>query len=150
MPSQFVLDSGVLDTDLLGPVVIATASADLGSLGSSSSSLVTHNATATGALGALTANARAADFIEATASASLGGLEANANTRPDSPTVTASTVGSPSYVQPNFAQPTQEQEVEISTVIAGAIASLGSVSARAMAEISFSILEDDAEVLLLI
>ncbi len=35
MPSQFVLDSGVLDTDLLGPVVIATASADLGSLGSS-------------------------------------------------------------------------------------------------------------------
>lgn len=149
MPSQFVLDSGVLDTDLLGPVVIATASADLGSLGSSSSSLVTHNATATGALGALTANARAADFIQATASASLGGLEANANTRPETPSV-AGGLGLPSYVQPNFAQPTQEQEVEISTVIAGAIASLGSVSARAMAEISFSILEDDAEVLLLI
>ena len=29
MPSQFVLDSGLLNTDLLGPVVIVTASADL-------------------------------------------------------------------------------------------------------------------------
>ena len=150
MPSQFVLDSGLLNTDLLGPVVIVTASADLGSLGSSSTSLVTHNATATGALGSLTATARAADTIQATANAPLGSLSASANTQPVTPTVAASTIGSPNYVQPNFAQPTQEQEVEISTVIAGAIASLGSVSARAMAEISFSILEDDAEVLLLI
>ena len=149
MPSQFVLDSGLLDTDLLGPVVIATASSGLGSLESGSNALVTHNATGAGALGSVIASARAADEIEATASASLGGLEANANTRPATPSV-AGGLGSPSYVQPNFAQPTQEQEVEISTVIAGAIASLGSVSARAMAEISFSILEDDAEVLLLI
>jgi hypothetical protein len=149
MPSQFVLDSGVLDTDLLGPVVIATASTDLGSLESSSNSLVTHNATGVGALGSLIASARAADEIEATASASLGGLEAIANTRPVTPAV-AGGLGSPSYVQPNFPQLAEEQEVQVSTIVANAISSLGSVSAQAMSEISFSILEDDAEVLLLI
>jgi hypothetical protein len=149
MPAEFLLDTGVLDTDLLGPVVIVTASADLGTLDSSSNSLVTHNATATGELGALSANARAADFIEATATASLGGLEASANTQPVTPSVVGG-IGSANYVQPNFPQVLPEPQIEISTVIANAIASLGSVNAQAMSEISFSILEDDAEVLLLI
>ena len=150
MPSQFVLDSGLLNTDLLGPVVVVTASADLGSLGSSSTSLVTHNATATGALGSLTATARAAETIQATANAPLGSLNATANTQPVTPTVATSTIGSPSYVQPNFVQPTPPQEVQVSTIIAGASASLGLPESQAMAEITFSILEDDAEVLLLI
>ena len=150
MPSQFVLDSGLLNTDLLGSVVIVTASADLGSLGSSSTSLVTHNATATGALGNLTATARAAETIQATANAPLGSLSATANTQPVTPTVATSTIGSPSYVQPNFVQPTPPQEVQVSTIIAGASASLGLLGSQAMAEITFSILEDDAEVLLLI
>lgn len=150
MPSQFILDSGLLNTDLLGPVVVVTASADLGSLGSSSTSVVTHKVTATGALGSLTATARAADTIQAIANAPLGSLNANADTIPVTPTVAASTIGSPNYVQPNFVQPTPPQEIKVSIIIAGASASLGLLGSQAMAEISFSILEDDAEVLLLI
>jgi hypothetical protein len=128
MAAQFLLDEGVLDTDLLGPIIIVSASADLGGISSSGSSLVTHLVTM---------------------AAELGGLSANANTQPDTPGGDEGGI-SHGFVQPSFPQVIPPQEIKISTIYAGAVAGLGAVSASAMSEISFSIMEDDAEVLLLI
>jgi hypothetical protein len=149
MPSQFLLDSGVLDTDLLGPVVIVEASSSLGGISPIASATVTHLVTANSSLGSLTASARAADNITAAAEANLGSLDATANTRPETPSVASTGGGTPAFVQPYF-PPKVEPTIEISTIIANANASLGLVKASAMSEISFSILDDDAEVLLLI
>lgn len=128
MAAQFLLDEGVLDTDLLGPIIIVSANADLGGISSSGSSLVTHLVTM---------------------GAELGGLSANANTVPDTP---GGDEGGTShgFVQPYFPPVVPPQEIKISTIYAGAVAGLGAVNASAMSEISFSIMEDDAEVLLLI
>lgn len=128
MAAQFLLDEGVLDTDLLGPVIIVSANADLGGISSSESSLVTHLVTM---------------------GAELGGLSANANTAPDTPggDEGGTTHG---FVQPYFPPVIPPQEIKISTIYAGAVAGLGAVNASAISEISFSIMEDDAEVLLLI
>ena len=128
MAAQFLLDEGVLDTDLLGPIIIVSASADLGGISSSGSSLVTHLVTM---------------------QAELGGLSANANTQPDTPGGDEGGI-SHGFVQPSFPQVMPPQEIKISTIYAGAVAGLGAVNAIAMSEISFSIMEDDAEVLLLI
>jgi hypothetical protein len=149
MAAQFLLDSGVLDTDLLGPVVIVEASSNLGGISSSGSATVTHLVSASSVLGTLNASAVAASTITATAEANLGGLEANANTRPETPSVASIGGGKVSFVQPYF-PPKIEPTVEISTIIANASASLGLIKASAMSEITFSILDDDAEVLLLI
>lgn len=149
MPSQFVLDEGILGTDLLGPVVIVSALAEFGGGSSSANTLVTHLATMSAPLGSLSANARAADNIDAVADAQLGNLDAVANTIPVTPTI-AGGGGMPNFVQPNFPQPETKQEVQVSTIIADAVANLGMVKSTAVAEIAFSILEDDAEVLLLI
>ena len=128
MAAQFILDTSILDTDLLGPIIIVSAEADLGGISSSGSSLVTHLSTM---------------------GAELGGISANANTQPDTP---GGDEGGTShgFVQPYFPPIIPPQEIEISTIYAGAVAGLGAVSASAMSEISFSIIEDDAEVLLLI
>lgn len=128
MAAQFLLDEGVLDTDLLGPIIIVSANADLGGISSSGSSLVTHLVTM---------------------GAELGGLSANANTVPDTPSGDEGGT-SHGFVQPSFPQVIPPQEIKISTIYAGAVAGLGAVNASAMSEISFSIMEDDAEVLLLI
>jgi hypothetical protein len=128
MAAQFLLDEGVLDTDLLGPIIIVSASADLGGISSSGSSLVTHLVTM---------------------AAELGGLSANANTNPETPGGSQVESGH-GFIQPYFPPVIQPQEIKIATVYAGAVAGLGAVSASAMSEISFSIMEDDAEVLLLI
>lgn len=128
MAAQFLLDEGVLDTDLLGPVIIVSANADLGGISSSGSSLVTHLVIM---------------------GAELGGLSANANTVPDTPggDQGGTTHG---FVQPYFPPVIPPQEIKISTIYVGAVAGFGAVNAQAMSEISFSIMEDDAEVLLLI
>ena len=128
MPAQFLLDEGILDTDLLGPVIIVSANADFGGISSSGSSLVTHLVTM---------------------GAELGGLSANASTAPDTPggDEGGTTHG---FVQPYFPPVIPPQEIKISTIYAGAVAGLGAVNASAISEISFSIMEDDAEVLLLI
>jgi hypothetical protein len=150
MPSQFLLDSGILGTDLLGPVVIVEATASLGDFSPSASSLVTHEATASATLGTLEASARAADIISATAIAELGLLSANADTIPQTPTIEISGGGNPNFVQPYFPPKPTPEVVEVSTIVANASTALGSFNAQAMAEIAFSILEDDSEVLLLI
>jgi hypothetical protein len=128
MAAQFILDTSILDTDLLGPIIIVSAEADLGGISASGSSLVTHLVTM---------------------SAELAGISANANTQPDTP---GGDEGGTShgFVQPYFPPIIPPQEIEISTIYAGAVAGLGAVTASAMSEISFSIMEDDAEVLLLI
>ena len=128
MAAQFLLDEGVLDTDLLGPIIIVSANADLGGISSSGTSLVTHLVTM---------------------GAELGGLSANANTVPNTP---GGDKGGTShgFIQPYFPPVVPPQEIEISTIYAGAVAGLGTVNASAMSEILFSIMEDDAEVLLLI
>lgn len=128
MAAQFVLDEGVLDTDLLGPIIIVSASADLGGISSSASSLVTHLVIM---------------------GAELGSLSANANTQPETPSEEqgGTTHG---FVQPYFPPIIATQEIQITTIYAGAVAGLGAVNASAMSNISFSIMEDDAEVLLLI
>jgi hypothetical protein len=128
MAAQFILDTSILDTDLLGPIIIVSAEADLGGISSSGSSLVTHLVTM---------------------GAELAGISANANTQPDTP---GGDEGGTShgFVQPYFPPIIPPLEVQIATVYAGAVAGLGAVSASAMSEISFSIIEDDAEVLLLI
>lgn len=150
MPSQFVLDTGVLDTDLLGPVVIVEASATLGGLSWDANSLVTHNAVASANLGSLLATARAADTISASANADLGALVSNADTIPQTPSVAGTGGGVPNFIQPNFPPLPKPEVIEVSTVVASASSSLGLVNASAMATITFSILEDDAELLLLI
>jgi len=128
MAAQFLLDEGVLDTDLLGPIIIVSANADLGGISSSGSSIATHLVTM---------------------EAELGGLSANANTVPDTPGGDEGAT-SHGFVQPYFPPVVPPQEIKISTIYAGAVAGLGAVNASAMSEISFSIMEDDAEVLLLI
>lgn len=126
MPAQFVLGEGVLDTDLLGPIIIVTASATLGGLSGDSTALVTHLSSA---------------------SAPLGALSATANTQPESPSE-ASLVASHRFIQPNF--PVLPQETKITKVLATANAALGQMLAQGLCEITFSIVEDDAEALLLI
>ena len=128
MAAQFLLDEGVLDTDLLGPIIIVSANADLGGISSSGSSIATHLVTM---------------------QAELGGLSANANTVPDTPGGDEGAT-SHGFVQPYFPPVVPPQEIKISTIYAGAVVGLGAVNASAMSEISFSIMEDDAEVLLLI
>ena len=191
MAAQFLLDTGVLDSDLLGPIIIVEASSNLGSISSSGTASVSHFVSANSSLGTLSANAQSAEIITAegqatlggiasnanstitkfatalstlgslnasavaastitaTAEANLGGLEANANTRPQTPSVASTGGGKVSFVQPYF-PPKIEPTVEISTIIANATASLGLIKVSAMSEITFSILDDDAEVLLLI
>lgn len=128
MAAQFLLDEGVLDTDLLGPIIIVSANADLGGISSSGSSLVTHLVTM---------------------QAELGSLLANANTQPETPGGDEGAT-SHGFIQPYFPPIIPQEEVQISTVLAQAVARLGAVNANAMSQIAFSILEDDAEVLLLI
>ena len=96
MPAQFLLDEGILDTDLLGTVIIVSANADLGGISSSGSSLVTHLVTM---------------------GAELGGLSANANTAPDTPggDEGGTTHG---FVQPYFPPVIPPQEIKISTIYA--------------------------------
>jgi len=122
--AQFVLDTSQLGVDVLGPIVYATASADLQGLTATATAEVTNVVTAT---------------------ANLGGLLASA-TVPQEQTASSST--GYSFVQPNF--PVVEPEIIIKTVLATAKTKMAGVKASAESRIDFSIIEDDAEILLLI
>jgi hypothetical protein len=125
--AQFVLDTSELDVDVLGPITFATANATLGSISAS-------------------ATARIDNIVSA--SAPLGGLLAQA-TIPQAETSGVASFGMPSFVQPNFVLPTPESKIP-SVILADASASLGVVRINAVSQIDFSVLNDDAEVLLLI
>ena len=123
--AQFVLDTSKLDVDVLGPITFATASASLGS--------VTGTATAE------------IDNIVA-ANAPLGALIAQA-TIPQPTVQTAGSFGVPNYIQPNIITPEIKQPKKIK---GQAKTRLGAMKIQATSRIDFSVLNDDAELLLLI
>jgi len=125
--AQFILDTSELDTDVLGPIVFATASSDLLSLNGAATSTVTD------VVGAL---------------AELGSLVATANV-PTSDVGLSSNSGKFYFAQPNFAK-VVEPKIKINIVSSKVISNLLGIKSTAISQIDFSIMEDDAEVLLLI
>lgn len=125
--AQFVLDSSELDVDVLGPITFATATANLGSSTASATAEITNVVSAT---------------------ASLGGLAAS--TTVPSNEVIVNEVGQPNYIQPNFPTIIEPVKVTVSIKTATAKTKLGTLSSKSTSRIDFSILDDDAEVLLLV
>ena len=125
--AEFVLNSSQLDVDVLGPITFAAATANLGSS---------------------TANANAEITNLVSASAPLGGLSASVVI----PTgeVILSPAGQPNYIQPNFPEIIEPKKITVSIKIATASTKLGKLSSQSISQIDFSILDDDAEVLLLV
>ena len=125
--AEFVLNSSQLDVDVLGPITFATATANLGSS---------------------TANANAEITNLVSASAPLGGLSASVVI--SSGEVIQSQAGLPNYIQPNFPEIIEPEQITVSIKIATASTKLGKLSSQSISQIDFSILDDDAEVLLLV
>lgn len=125
--AQFVLNSSELDVDVLGPITFATATANLGSISAN-------------------ANANITNVVSATAP--LGGLLASASV--PSSQVIQSQAGLPNYIQPNFPEIIEPVKITVSIKTATAKTKLGKLSSKSISQIDFSILDDDAEVLLLV
>lgn len=125
--AEFVLNSSQLDVDVLGPITFATATANLGSI---------------------TANANAEITNLVSASAPLGGLSASVVI--SSGEVIQSQAGLPNYIQPNFPKIIEPEQITVSIKTATANTKLGNLSSKSISQIDFSILDDDAEVLLLV
>jgi hypothetical protein len=125
--AQFVLDSSELDVDVLGPITFATATANLGSISANANADITNVVSATAALGGLTA------------SAIVPSVE-----------VIQGQVGQPNYIQPNFPEIIEPVKITVSIKVAKANTKLGKLSSKSKSQIDFSILDDDAEVLLLV
>ena len=125
--AQFVLDSSELDVDVLGPITFATATANLGSSSASATAEITNVVSAT---------------------ANLGGLSASATVPSDE--VIPGSSGQPNYVQPNFPEIIEPVKITVSIKTATAKTKLGTLSSNSISRIDFSILDDDAEVLLLV
>ena len=135
----------------------AVASADLGGLDANASATVTEFAVASADLGGLDANASATVTEFAIASADLGGLVATANATVIPPTPTPEPIpsGGRQYAAPRRKKIEPLPEVEIPVIqpkrrYAVCSTTLGGITAQAEAMITFSILDDDAEVLLLV
>ena len=125
--AQFVLDSSELDVDVLGPITFATATANLGSFTASAIAQITNVVSAT---------------------ATLGGLAASVVI--SSGEVIQSQAGLPNYIQPNFPEIIEPVKITVSIKTATAKTKLGTLSSKSTSRIDFSILDDDAEVLLLV
>jgi hypothetical protein len=125
--AQFVLDSSELDVDVLGPITFATATANLGSSTASATAEITN---------------------VVSASANLGGLAASVVIPSDE--VILSPAGQPNYIQPNFPEIIEPVKITVSIKTATAKTKLGTLSSKSTSRIDFSILDDDAEVLLLV
>jgi hypothetical protein len=158
---------------------IATAEASLGGLSSTATAMVSHSATASATLGDLVGSATSVVVISATASATLGAMTATADSTPTilpifeaelgalSSTATA-TVITPTPAEPTptggrmvySRQPRKKLEpvvqvIEIPVIqpkrrYGVASTSLSAMQAQAESTITFSILEDDAELLLML
>ena len=124
--AQFVLDSSELDVDVLGPITFATATANLGSSTASATAEITNVVSATAALGGLAASVVIS-----------------------SGEVIQSQAGLPNYIQPNFPEIIEPVKITVSIKTATAKTKLGTLSSKSTSRIDFSILDDDAEVLLL-
>jgi hypothetical protein len=112
-------------------------------------------------LGGLSANANANVSGVVTASASLGGLVAVADATVDpapTPPPAQYPGGNPWYRRPQVVQQPKVEEVvqvvveplRVPLQVFGVGASVGSLSSSAVAEVTWSILEDEAELLLLV
>jgi hypothetical protein len=125
--AQFVLDTSQLDFDVLGPITFATASASLGSLTGTATAEIDNIVAANAPLGALIAQA----------------------TIPQPTVQTAGSLGVPNYIQPNIITP--EIQIKQPKKIKGqAKTRLGAMKMQATSRIDFSVLNDDAELLLVI
>ena len=125
--AQFVLDSSELDVDVLGPITFATATANLGSSSASATAEITNVVSAT---------------------ANLGGLSANAIVASNE--ISSGSEYKPNYIQPNFPEIIESVKITVSIKTATAKTKLGKLSSKSISQIDFSILDDDAEVLLLV
>ena len=135
----------------------ASASADLGGLDASAQAKAKKSATATANLGALDASATTKVAKSAIATADLGGLVAiaDATDTPPEPTPEPTPVGGRQYAAPRRKKIEPLPVVEIPVIrpkkrYAVCSASLGGINTQAQARITFSILDDDAEVLLMV
>ena len=135
----------------------ATASADLGALDASATTKVSKTVIASADLGGLDASATTKVDKTAIASADLGGLVATADATdtPPEPTPEPTPSGGRQYAAPRRKKIEPLPEVEIPVIqpnrrYAVCSATLGGITAQAEAMITFSILDDDAEVLLLV
>jgi len=136
----------------------ATATSDLGALDASATTKVAKSAIATADLGALDASATTKVAKSAIATADLGGLVATADATdtPPEPTPEPTPVGGRQYAAPRRRKKIEPEPVVQIPVIrpkrryAVCSASLGGMNARGESTITFSILDDDAEVLLLV
>ena len=131
--------------------------ADLGGLVGSASATVIHSATLSATLGELVASAITAVAQDAVLSADLGGLVATANSipTPPEPEPEPTPVGGRQYAAPRRKKIEPLPEVEIPVIqpkrrYAIASATLNGMKTQAVGTITFSILDDDAEVLLLV
>lgn len=129
----------------------ATANATLGALVATGNAEVENVVTASALLGALNATASVDITHFANAQASLGSLVAIANTQPEP--ISTGGGGGVSYIQPNF-WPLPEPEITepiVETQYGITVnAKLGGLIAQATSDITFSITEDESELLLLI
>ena len=125
--AQFVLDTSQLDVDVLGPITFASASASLGSIAATANVAIDNIVAANAPLGALLAQARITqDTIQ-----------------------TAGSLGVPNYVQPNITIP-EIQIKQPKKIKVHAKTRLGAMKIQATSRIDFSVLNDDAELLLVI
>ena len=157
----FTLDTSTLDglgkLDGYTFLTTATGAASLGGMSAIVSATVTEFAVLSAPLGGLDANASATVTEFAVASADLGGLVATANATVIPPTPTPEPIpsGGRQYAAPRRKKIEPLPEIEIPVIqpkrrYAVCSATLGGMTAQAEAMITFSILDDDAEVLLLV
>ncbi len=149
---------GLVATATSSVTNLVSASASLGGLVSSGSATVINPATLSASLGGLVASAITAVAQDAVATANLGGLVATANSIPTPPEPTPDPTPSGGR---QYAAPRRRNKIEPEPIVQPVIvepkrryavtsAKLGGMSARGEATITFSILADDAEVLLLV
>ena len=136
--------------------VFAIASTELGGLTSTATATVVLSATASANLGGLAASAITAVAQDAIATANLGGLvaTATASDAPAPPPTEPTPSGGRQYAAPRRKKIEPLPIVEIPVVqpkryYAVASATLGGMTSQGISIITFSILDDDAEVLLL-
>lgn len=135
--AQFILDTSQLDQDVLGPVVFATAAAELGGLNSTATALITNVVTASASLGSLTAVA-----TQPSPQPQGGGGSSN---KFDTEQILLN------LQRPRLPQPKVINIPEVTiTIVSGRARSINKLQGKAESIISFSILDDDAEVLSMI
>ena len=156
---QFILDTSKLDEDSLGPFIFASGTATLGNLEASATALVINQVTATAALDGLISTATSIVENVVTATANLGGLTATATQVTPQPEPSGG--GGRNRFDTdrhlvNLRRPKPQPKVEIlpevkfTVIVKGRARTTSKIQAKAESKITFSILDDDAEVLALI